>query len=250
MLKNKKILVCGAAGLLGCEVVKKILENEGVVIAADIDLLRLHSKLKTLVCDSGVEFRELDLTSEDEIKFFFENLEFIDGVVNCTYPRNSNYGNHFFDVKQKDFNENLSLNIGSSFLLMQQCAEYFKKNKRKLSLVNVSSVYGSIAPNFDVYENTSMTMPVEYAAIKSALIHLSKYVTKYVSSSDFRINVVSPGGILDGQPKEFLAAYKNETLGRGMLQAKDVVGTVVFLLSSMSEYINGQNVIVDDGFVL
>jgi NAD(P)-dependent dehydrogenase (short-subunit alcohol dehydrogenase family) len=93
-----------------------------------------------------------------------------------------------------------------------------------------------------------MTMPVEYAAIKSGLIHLSKYVTKYVSNSNFRVNVVSPGGIFDHQPSDFLKAYKDETFGKGMLDVKDVLGTIVFLLSSMSDLVNGQNIVVDDGF--
>ena len=126
--------------------------------------------------------------------------------------------------------------------------DHFNKNKTPFSLVNISSVYGVIAPKFDIYENTPMTMPVEYAAIKSGLIHLSKYVTKYVANSNFRVNVVSPGGIFDNQPSDFLKAYKDETFGKGMLDVKDVLGTIVFLLSSMSDLVNGQNIVVDDGF--
>ena len=85
-------------------------------------------------------------------------------------------------------------------------------------------------------------------AIKSALINLSKYVIKYVCDSKFRINVVSPGGVLDKQPEIFIKAYKRNSLGKGMLEAKDVIKPILFLLSSQSEYLNGQNIIVDDGF--
>ncbi len=95
-----------------------------------------------------------------------------------------------------------------------------------------------------------MTMPVEYAAIKSALIHLSKYVVAYMNDSKFRVNVVSPGGILDKQPEEFIEAYKKETLGKGMLNVSDVVGSILYLLSDSAQYVNGQNLIVDDGFSL
>jgi len=133
---------------------------------------------------------------------------------------------------------------------MQQCASYFIRTEKAFSLVNVSSVYGVIAPKFEIYENTAMTMPVEYAAIKSGLIHLSKYVAKYISNSMFRVNVVSPGGLYDGQPESFLQKYKDNTFGKGMLNVDDVLGSIIFLLSDNSLSINAQNIIVDDGFTV
>ncbi len=93
-------------------------------------------------------------------------------------------------------------------------------------------------------------MPVEYAAIKSAIQHLNKYVVSYVNDSRFRINCVSPGGIFDHQPEAFLKAYKDKTHGAGMLDVEEVVGSVLFLLSEQSRYVTGQNIIVDDGFSL
>jgi NAD(P)-dependent dehydrogenase (short-subunit alcohol dehydrogenase family) len=95
-----------------------------------------------------------------------------------------------------------------------------------------------------------MTMPVEYAAIKSAIQHWSKYAAAYVNDSRFRINCVSPGGIFDHQPDAFLEAYKSNTHGAGMLDVEEVVGSVLFLLSEQSRYVTGQNIVVDDGFSL
>ncbi|ENO1894603.1 SDR family oxidoreductase, partial [Vibrio vulnificus] len=118
------------------------------------------------------------------------------------------------------------------------------------SLVNISSIYGVVAPKFEIYNNTPMTMPVEYAAIKSAIQHLNKYVVSYVNDSRFRINCVSPGGIFDHQPEAFLQAYKEKTHGAGMLDVEEVVGSVLFLLSEQSRYVTGQNIVVDDGFSL
>lgn len=253
ILNNKKILVVGAAGLLGSTLVKELVLQGAKVVAADISTERLQDRLIEIGLDLNtglVESRQLDLSDNDAVISMFDALEGIDGAVNCSYPRNKNYGRHFFDVKIEDFNENISLNLGSSFLFMQQCAAYFKRTEAPFSLVNISSVYGVVAPKFSIYENTPMTMPVEYTAIKSGLIHLSKYVTKYVADSRFRVNLVSPGGIFDHQPEDFLDAYKRETLGKGMLDVSDVLGTIIFLLSSMSDFVNGQNIIVDDGFSL
>lgn len=251
MLEGKKIVVAGAAGLLGAQLVHKLIQQGAEVIAIDRDLTSLNDKLSK----SGVDINSsvlqkfiLDLSEESAVVKFFDSAEGITGAVNCSYPRNKNYGKHFFEVAQADFNENISLNLGSSFLFMQQCARYFEQHQTEFSLVNISSVYGVIPPKFSIYDNTKMTMPVEYAAIKSGLIHLSRYVAKYVANSKFRVNLVSPGGIFDHQPEDFLKAYKKETLGKGMLDVSDVLGSIVFLLSSMSGFVNGQNIIVDDGF--
>lgn len=251
ILNDKKILVVGAAGLLGATLVKELVVQGAKVVAVDISLERLEKKLieNNLDLKGGfVETYQLDLADKDAVVSMFNSLDGVNGAVNCAYPKNKNYGKHFFDVNIEDFNENISLNLGSSFLFMQQCAAYFKRTDVPFSLVNISSVYGVVAPNFSIYNNTPMTMPVEYAAIKAGLIHLSKYVTKYVSDSRFRVNLVSPGGIFDDQPFDFLNAYKKETFGKGMLDVTDVLGAIVFLLSSIADFVNGQNIIVDDGF--
>ena len=133
---------------------------------------------------------------------------------------------------------------------MQQCAAYFKCVQNDFALVNISSIYGVVAPKFEVYNNTKMTMPVEYAAIKSALLHLSRYVVAYVADSRFRVNSVSPGGIFDHQPNDFVSKYASNTNGKGLLDSGDVIGAIVFLLSDSSKYITGQNIVVDDGFTL
>jgi NAD(P)-dependent dehydrogenase (short-subunit alcohol dehydrogenase family) len=95
-----------------------------------------------------------------------------------------------------------------------------------------------------------MTMPVEYAAIKSGLIHLTKYMAKYFKGMNIKVNALSPGGIFDNQNEIFLKNYKDECLNKGMLDKSDLNGTLIYLLSEMSQYINGQNIIVDDGFSL
>lgn len=253
LLLDETALIAGAGGLLGARVVKVALEQGAKVVATDLSLENLQTRLSK----EGVDILNpnlicycLDITAEDDLINLFKNNSTITCAVNCAYPRNKAYGAHFFDVKMSDFNENLSLHLGSAFLFTQQCAKYFKEKKTPFSLVNIASIYGVIAPKFEVYDDTQMTMPVEYAAIKSAILHLNKYTIKYVKDSRFRINSVSPGGIFDNQPESFLNAYKASTNGEGMLNVDDVIGTIMFLLSSASKFVTGQNVIVDDGFSL
>lgn len=253
MLNNKTVLVAGAGGLLGVNVVKAILAQNGSVIAFDIDIELMKTKLAQAGINTEnekLELLSLDITNEVQIKRFFNSTIKLCGAVNCSYPRNQSYGAHFLEVSLDSFNENTALHLGSTFLFLQCCAEYFNRIDSPISVVNIASIYGVVAPKFDIYEQTSMTMPVEYAAIKSAVVHLTKYVSKYVDDSRFRVNCVSPGGLLDDQPEGFLNAYKKKTNGLGMLGADDITGTIVFLLSDLSKAITGQNIVVDDGFSL
>ncbi|MHA2879089.1 oxidoreductase [Vibrio campbellii] len=253
LLDSKTILIAGAGGLLGTQLVATVLAQGANVIAADLHIESMRERLVqqgVQIDNSALMLTELDITSESSVKALFTQFENIDGAVNATYPRNKTYGAHFYDVTLESFNDNLSLHLGSAFLFTQQCASYFTARQQSFSLVNISSIYGVITPKFEIYENTPMTMPVEYAAIKAAIQHLNKYAVSYVKDSRFRVNSVCPGGIFDHQPDKFLEAYKTWTHGAGMLDAGEVVGSVMFLLSEQSRYITGQDIVVDDGFSL
>ena len=250
-LDGKTFVVVGA-GLLGNTIVKGILEQGGNVAIVDYK----ESALKELqsLSEERLIARTGDITSTESVEHIIlaavERFGAVDGAVNTAYPRNPNYGRSFFDVTYEDFCENVSSHMGGYFLFMQQCAKYAIDQDIEFSLVNMSSIYGVIAPRFEIYTNTSMTMPVEYAAIKSGLQHLTAYLTAYSKGSKFRVNCVSPGGILAGQDPAFLDQYNRHTRYKGMLDATDIVGAVVFLLSDASKYICGQNIIVDDGFCI
>ncbi len=264
MLKDKVVVITGGAGLIGKEFVKAVVQNGGIAIIADINEDLGYKALDIVAKElnptshipnpkSQLDFVKLDITSKDSlaicIKYLDEKYGKIDALVNNAYPRNKNYGKHFFDVEYDDFVENLGLNLGGYFTASQQFAEYFKKQKYG-NIINISSIYGVVAPKFEVYDNTPMTMPVEYAAIKSGLIHLTKYMAKYFKDMNIKVNALSPGGIFDHQPEAFLEKYKEKCLNKGMLDNSDLKGTLVYLLSDMSKYVNGQNIIVDDGFSL
>lgn len=256
MLKNQIIVITGGAGLIGREFVKAVIENGGVAIIADINEeigLKARNDLAKELNTEKIDFVKLDITSKESlnecINYLDHKYEKIDALVNNAYPRNKNYGKHFFDVEYSDFVENLGLNLGGYFTASQQFAHYFQK-QRYGNIINISSIYGVVAPKFEIYEGTVMTVPVEYAAIKSGLIHLTKYMAKYFKGMNIRVNTLTPGGIFDHQPEVFLEKYKDKCLSKGMLDKSDLKGTLVYLLSNMSKYVNGQNVVVDDGFSL
>lgn len=251
-LSNETFVVVGGGGRLGKALVCAALDSGANVVAVDQNEEVLQSLKVKLGDNKAFLAINADITRVDSIQEVIETtlrrFGSLDGAINTAYPRNENYGRSFFDVKYEDFCENISLHLGGYFLFMQQCANYALKAQASFSLVNMSSVYGEMAPRFEVYKGTSMTMPVEYAAIKSALQHIGNYVTAYTKGSKFRVNSVSPGGILAGQDPEFLGRYNSYCRSKGMLDPKDIIGTVLYLLSDDSKYVCGQNIIVDDSF--
>lgn len=256
-LQSKTILIAGAAGRIGKQIVSAVLQAGGSVMALDTDVEGLASLKATHGLDR-LSCAPMDLRKRESIEEAIVTAETrfgsVDGAVNTTYPRNVNYGRDFFEVQYVDFCENAGLHMGAYFLFMQCCARHMvdQNSERTFSLVNLSSIYGSMSPRFEIYDDTAMTMPVEYSAIKAGIEQMTRYVNAYTKHrvKGFRANCVSPGGIKDGQPERFLANYREHCMSKGMLESSDIVGAIVFLLSDNSRYIVGQNILVDDGFCL
>jgi NAD(P)-dependent dehydrogenase (short-subunit alcohol dehydrogenase family) len=254
MLSRKVIVVAGGAGLLGKCFCASIAEQGGIVVVADVNLEAAEKVAEEIKAAGGLaEAAELNITDADSldklITALHDSYGHIDAVVNNAYPRNKNWGRKLEDVSYADFCENINLHLGGYFLVAQKFALYFRSHSGG-NIVNLASIYGTMAPRFEVYADTRMTMPVEYAAIKSAIIQLTRYFAQYYKSAGVRCNALSPSGILDQQPEAFLKRYNSHCGRKGMLDANDIVGTLLFLLSDASKYMTGQNLIVDDGFCL
>jgi NAD(P)-dependent dehydrogenase (short-subunit alcohol dehydrogenase family) len=255
-LDKKVVVITGGLGYLGQSFAEAIAGHNGIAIVADkneaISELQNTTKISDLSDRTSIHY-PLDITDKLSILTLIDSVSEkygkIDALINNAYPRNQNYGRYFFEVDYQDFCENLNSHLGGYFLCSQQFALYFKKQGYG-NIINIASIYGMIAPKFEIYEGTSMTMPVEYAAIKSALIHLTKYMAKYFMGMNIRVNSISPGGVSDQQPDSFLQNYNKFCTTKGMLDKEDLHGALLFLLSDLSLYVNGQNIAVDDGFTL
>lgn len=254
-LQNKVVVVIGGAGLLGREFVKVLAQQSCHVVLADKSIKDGRRVLAAIGAKNtrSVFLVQADLTSRSSLLSLVRQTRRkygrIDALVNCAYPRNRHYGRTFDRVAYKDFCENVDLHLGGYFLSCQVFGEYFKKQGHG-NIINLGSIYGVVAPRFELYDGTGMSNPVEYAVIKAGVIHLTRYLAKFYKGKNIRANCISPGGVLNGQPQAFLKRYKRCCLSRGMLDPADINGALLFLLSDASKAVNGQNIVVDDGFVL
>jgi NAD(P)-dependent dehydrogenase (short-subunit alcohol dehydrogenase family) len=247
-LEGKVVVITGACGLLGKEFSKSCFEAGAKIILSDIHY-ESGKKLEEIFNSEDVHFIQTDITSPESVRSLILTSEQvwgkIDAVVNNAYPRNSHYGKKLEEVTTTSFNENLNLHLGGYFNCFQEFSTFFR-NQGFGNIVSMGSIYGVVAPHFEIYASTPMTMPVEYAAIKSAIIHLTKYYAAYYKANNIRFNAISPGGIFNNQPEEFVRRY--ETFAP-MLKPKDLCETLIYLLSDTSCTISGENFIVDGGWI-
>lgn len=254
-LGNKIVVITGGAGLIGRGFVEAVVESGGTAIIADIDEIsgsRAADEISKKLGTDKIDFIKVDITSRqsvrDMIDIVINKHKVIDALVNNAYPRNKNYGRKFENVTYEDFCENLNLHLGGYFLMSQEISGVMVKQKRGV-IVNIASIYGFMAPRFELYEDASFTSPVEYSAIKGGLLSLTKYLASYLGKHDIRVNAISPGGVHDNQTESFVAQYSRKAIiGNRMAEPDDLTGALIFLLSDASQYVTGQNIVVDGGW--
>ncbi|MFC5970126.1 oxidoreductase [Halomarina salina] len=248
-LTGRTVVVAGGAGLIGTALSAGIAEQGATVVVADA----APERGRAVAEDVDGAFVETDVTDEASVESLFETVVAehggLDGLVNCSYPRNANYGRRYEDVTYADWRENVDLHLNSYFLVTHR-ASLVMREAGGGSVVNFGSTYGVQAPDFSVYEGTEMTSPVEYAAIKGGVRNLTRYVASYLGRDGVRVNTVSPGGVFDEQHPTFVEEYERRTpLGR-MARPEDLVGAVVYLLSDASAYVTGHDLRVDGGWTI
>jgi NAD(P)-dependent dehydrogenase (short-subunit alcohol dehydrogenase family) len=254
-MSQKTALIAGASGLLGKSLVNNLLDKDYIVIATDKNFKQLT--LSSNEIEGGKLERltnlEMDITSEASIREVLKEINkksiTCDVLINSAYPKNQSYGKDMNEVTYEAFCENLSTHVGGYYLTSKIFSEYFLK-QGKGNVINVASIYGTMAPRFSIYKDTQINMPVEYAAIKSAIIQLTKYFAQYYKKENIRFNSVSPGGIFNSQPDNFVQKYMEFTGNIGLMEPDRICDVISFLSSDDSLGITGQNVIVDDGFSL
>lgn len=254
MLKDKIIVVTGANGRIGSALCKAIIKHNGIAVLCDI---KENAILKqNLEQKSGKEvlFVNMDICSKDSlqkaINEIVQKYKKIDGFVNTAYPIGKNHEQKpYYELEFEEICESLNVHLGGFILAAQEFVKFFKKQGYG-NIINLSSIMGVYAPKFENYQGTNMQSSLEYSVIKAGINHLGVWLAKELFNTKIRVNTLASGGILDAQPESFLKAYRKCCASKGMLEAKDICGTLVFLLSDLSEFINGQTIVVDDGWGL
>ena len=250
--ENNVVLITGSAGRLGSTFAKNIIASNGKVFLVDID----KEKGEKLVKQLGQEYSKFlaaDVTTEagirESIETCAEHFGRIDAIVHSAYPRSAGWGTPLENLQPQNLFEDLSKQLGGAILISKHAIKRFSQQGGG-HLIHISSIQGISTPKFEHYQGTTMNSPVEYSAIKSGIIALSRWLAKKYRQKNIRVNCISMGGILDKQPESFLRFYKESCNSKGMLDSEDIAGALLYLLSERSQFVTGQNLVIDDGWSL
>ena len=256
-LKKRTAVVTGAFGHLGKKICLTLSELGANIILIDkkktkssrmfLDNLKLKYK------NQNFKVFYADFLNENQKKKLISNLKknknisiLINNASFVPEKKSKGYLEPFTKQSVRMWENTFDVNLKSVFQITQSIKDILKRNAPS-SIINISSIYGTYAPDLTIYKGTKMHNPASYATSKAGMINFTKWLSK-VLSPQVRVNCISPGGIFRNQPKKFVKAYTKKTSLNRMAKENDFVGIIALLSSDASSYITGQNIIVDGGW--
>ncbi|AWA28649.1 gluconate 5-dehydrogenase [Flavobacterium magnum] len=247
-LDGKTVVITGGYGYLG----KAITES-----------LRFHGATVYVL---GRNQESFESTFDDKQKLFFYQCDVSDtesiknafAEINAMAPINVLINNAFFSKGQspetmtdEDWATGIDGTLNSVFKCIREIIPYFKASGSG-KIINVSSMYGMVAPQFEVYDDFPQFLnPPHYGAAKAGILQLTRYYATYLGKSNINVNAVTPGPFpsetvqkTEGFIKELEARTSLGRIGK----PEDLAGAFVFLASGASNFITGQNIVVDGGW--
>ena len=252
MENQKTIIITGACGIIGSGILKGLISDQYNLILVDNNRNKIEELSKKII-SKKIIFVEANILKKHEIdlciKKGLDKFGKIDVAIHAAYPKSKGWGTKFENLEEDFLMEDIKNQLGSAIIFSQRIIDCFLKQGYG-NLIHISSIQGISQPKFDHYKGTDMVSPIEYSAIKSGIISITKYLSKYYKKRNLRVNCISPGGIANKQPNIFIENYNNSCNSKGLLDSEDLIGLILFLISDKSKYINGQNIIIDDGWSL
>jgi len=248
-LKNRVALVTGGAGNgFGKQVVYALAEAGATVIVTSRNYQKAEKRVQEMLENKFIAVpQQLNIADEQTITQTISQLEkkygSIDILVNnasenCLEPLET--------ISVQQWNFVLQVNITGAMLLSRAVAPAMQK-KGKGTIINISSIYGMLAPNKNIYGDSGLNSPLVYGVSKAAIIQMTKYLATYWAPN-IRVNCITPGGLFNNQPDYFVAQYSKQTPLNRMANNNDLKGAILLLASDASDWITGQNLIVDGGW--
>ena len=239
--KNKKILITGASGGIGNELVKKFISLEGNVLATGTKIDKLEDLKKKFPTINILKF---DISNHSKIEEFIDNvssqLSGLDVLVNNA---GINMDNLSLRMKDEEWKKVIDVNLGSTFFLCKYAIKKMLKNKYG-RIVNITSIVG----------HTGNLGQSNYAASKSGIIGMSKSLAIEYAKKNITINCVSPGFIQSNMTDRIVESIKLVLTSRIPMAklgtGEDVSNSVAFLSSDAASYITGETIHVNGGMYM
>lgn len=255
-LSDKVCVIVGAAGLIGSQFARDCAKAGAVVVISDLNEDKGKALVQEITAAEGkAAFFSCNTLDHQSVTEFaakvVEKFGKVDGMVNAAYPKTPAWGTRFTELAYVDFIKHLELQVGPTFLTAREFGEVMAKQGSG-SIVLMGSLYATTATRFEMYEGLAIKpTPVEYTIAKGGLVMLMKYLAAYYGLKGVRVNMLSPGGIWDNHPEEFVKRFgKHVPLGGTMQRKEDLGATLVYFFANASRQVTGQNITIDGGWSL
>jgi NAD(P)-dependent dehydrogenase (short-subunit alcohol dehydrogenase family) len=252
-LKDYKIFILGGNGLIGSQIVKALEEFGASITVFDLDIKGRRNSSTT----KHVKF---NCANEKNIKSFFTNYikknKCPDVFINASYPVSKDWKkNTFKEINFNSYKKNIEIHLNSYVWIAKSIADQMLKNNIHGSIIQLSSMYGMLAQDSNLYKNTNISENMTYGIIKSSTIHFTKQMASYYGQYNIRVNNLIIGGIkghIKGskkkQDKFFIKKFNSKVPLKRMGTPEEIPSSVIFLASPASSYITGSNIVIDGGY--
>lgn len=263
-LTGRVAVITGGTGLLGEQHAKAIAAAGGIPVLVGIQPQRATERAAALADRYGVPAIgcTVDITKLPEIEALLtrilERFGRLDILINnaANNPKIEAHTEVKFSRLESfpfaQWEADIAVGLTGAFLCSKVFGSHMARNGGGV-IVNVASDLALIAPDQRIYrqpgvpEQMQPVKPVTYSVVKSGLLGLTRYLATYWADKKVRVNAISPGGVYNRQPEDFVARLTNLIpLGR-MAATNEYQGTILFLCSDASSYMTGANLVVDGG---
>ncbi|TVR32964.1 MAG: SDR family oxidoreductase [Nitriliruptor sp.] len=253
-LEGRGFVVTGGSGHLGAPMVRSLLRAGGVVVA----IARGADGLAALADSCGADAERLetlagDVRSEDTVERAIEMVDArqqrLAGWVNNANTASG--GGLLFGLDRQELTDAVTA-LADLMMTTEQVASAMIDRDEHGAIVNVSSMYGLVAPDPRAYEqHPDFHNPPGYGAVKAGMLQFSRYAATHLAPYGIRVNSVSPGPFPRASVQEhrgFVQELERRVpLGR-VGRAEEVAGAVRYLLSDDASYTTGTNIVIDGGW--
>ena len=239
--KNKNVLITGATGGIGNELVKKFITLGANVLATGTKSEKLDTIKKKY---PDIRIKKFDISEHPRIEEFIDNVVLeLGGLDVLVNNAGINMDNLSIRMKDEEWIKVINVNLSSTFLLSKHSIRKMLKSKFG-RIVNITSVVG----------HTGNLGQSNYAASKAGIIGMSKSLAAEYAKKNITVNCVSPGFIVSDMTMniaEKLKLYLTSRIPMGKLgTGEDVSNCVAFLSSAEASYITGETIHVNGGMYM
>lgn len=240
-LTGRVAIITGGCGLLGKKHVEAITYAGGIPVIADIvegiDITK-EDIVEKLLADTLSKYGRIDIL--------------INNAANNPKVENLNGFIRLENFPLSQWEDDLAVSLTGSFLCSKIIGSEMARRKKGV-IVNIGSDLSYIAPDQRLYQKEGLPLdqqpvkPISYSVVKTGIIGLTRYLATYWADSGIRVNTLSPGGVYNSQPEDFVKKFSYKVPMGRMANSDEYQAAIIFLCSDASSYMTGTNLVMDGG---